>query len=105
MKAADLRDVVNGVDRVLHEPARLLIAALLYPVEDADFLFLLRESRLTKGNLASHLARLEEAGYLVVRKGYQGRVPHTDYRLSAAGRAAFQSYREQLRRTVGRLPR
>ena len=103
--AADLRDAVNSVDRVLHEPARLLLAALLYPVEDADFLFLLRESGLTKGNLASHLARLEEAGYLVVRKGYQGKIPHTDYRLSAAGRAAFRSYRDQMRRTLGRLPR
>ena len=103
--AGDLRDAVNSVDRVLHEPARLLLTALLYPVEDADFLFLLRESGLTKGNLASHLARLEEAGYLVVRKGYQGRIPHTDYRLSAAGRAAFRSYREQMRRTLGTLPR
>lgn len=103
--AGDLRDAVNSVDRVLHEPARLLLAALLYPVEDADFLFLLRESGLTKGNLASHLARLEEAGYVVVRKGYQGKIPHTDYRLSAAGRAAFRSYREQMRRTLGRLPR
>lgn len=103
--AAELRDAVSSVDRVLHEPARLLLAALLYPVEDADFLFLLRESGLTKGNLASHLARLEEAGYVVVRKGYQGKVPHTDYRLSAAGRAAFRSYREQMRRTLGRLPR
>jgi DNA-binding HxlR family transcriptional regulator len=103
--AGDLRHAVNSVDRVLHEPARLLLAALLYPVEDADFLFLLRESGLTRGNLASHLARLEEAGYLVVRKGYQGRVPHTDYRLSAAGRAAFRAYRDQMRRTLGRLPR
>ncbi len=102
--ASDLREVV-GVDRVLHEPARLLLAALLYPVDGADFLFLLRESGLTKGNLASHLARLEEAGYVVVRKGYQGRVPHTDYRLSAEGRAAFRSYREQMRRALRRLPR
>jgi len=102
--AGDLRDVV-GVDRVLHEPARLLLAALLYPVEDADFLFLLSESGLTKGNLASHLAKLEEAGYLVVTKGYQGKVPHTDYRLSAAGRSAFRSYRDQMRRTLGKLPR
>ncbi len=103
--AGDLRDAVNSVDRVLHEPARLLLAALLYPVEDADFLFLLRESGLTRGNLASHLARLEEAGYVVVRKGYQGRVPHTDYRLSAEGRTAFRSYRDQMRRALKRLPR
>jgi DNA-binding HxlR family transcriptional regulator len=101
----DLRDVVNGVDRLLHEPARLLLAALLYPVEDADFVFLLRESGLSKGNLASHLAKLEEAGYVHVAKGYQGRVPHTDYQLTAAGRAAFRAYREQMRRTLGKLPK
>ena len=102
--ANDLRAVV-GVDRILHEPARLLLAALLYPVEGADFLFLLRESGLTKGNLSSHLAKLEEAGYLVVTKGYQGRVPHTDYRLTDEGREAFRLYRERMRRALRRLPR
>jgi DNA-binding HxlR family transcriptional regulator len=102
--ANDLRDVV-GVDRVLHEPARLLLAALLYPVEAADFLFLLRESGLTKGNLSSHLARLEEAGYVVVKKGYQGKVPHTDYRLTNDGREAFRAYRDQMRRALRNLPR
>ena len=100
----DLRDVV-GVDRVLHEPARLLLAALLYPVEGADFLFLLRESGLTKGNLSSHLAKLEEAGYVVVTKGYEGRVPHTDYRMTDDGRQAFRSYRDQMRRALKKLPR
>ena len=102
--ADDLRDVV-GVDRVLHEPARLLLAALLYPVEGADFLFLLRESGLTKGNLSSHLVKLEEAGYVVVTKGYEGRVPHTDYRMTDDGRTAFRSYRDQMRRALKKLPR
>jgi DNA-binding MarR family transcriptional regulator len=102
--ADDLRDVVD-VDRVLHEPARLLLVALLYPVEDADFLFLLRESGLTRGNLSSHVAKLEEAGYVVVTKGYQGKVPHTDYRLTDEGRAAFRAYRERLKKTLKRLPR
>jgi len=102
--AGDLRDVVS-VDRVLHEPARLVLVALLYPVEDADFLFLLRESGLTRGNLSSHLAKLEEAGYVVVAKGYQGKAPHTDYRLTGAGRTAFRSYRDQMQRALKKLPR
>lgn len=102
--AVDLRDVV-GVDRVLHEPARLVLVALLYTLEDADFLFLLRESGLTKGNLSSHLAKLEEAGYVVVTKGFQGKVPHTDYRLTDDGRAAFRAYRDQMRRALKKLPR
>lgn len=102
--AGDLREVV-GIDRVLHEPARLVLVALLYPLEDADFVFLLRESGLTKGNLSSHLAKLEEAGYVVVTKGYQGKVPHTDYRLTDDGRAAFRAYRDQMRRALKKLPR
>ena len=102
--AGDLREVV-GIDRVLHEPARLVHVALLYPLEDADFLFLLRESGLTKGNLSSHLAKLEEAGYVVVTKGYRGKVPHTDYRLTDHGRAAFRAYRDQMRRALKKLPR
>jgi DNA-binding MarR family transcriptional regulator len=102
--ADELRGVVD-VDRVLHEPARLLLVALLYPVEDADFLFLLRESGLTRGNLSSHIAKLEEGGYVAVTKGYQGRVPHTDYRLTDEGRAAFRAYREQMKRTLRKLPR
>jgi DNA-binding MarR family transcriptional regulator len=100
----DLRGVVS-VDRVLHEPARMLLTALLYPVEAADFLFLLRESGLTKGNLSSHLAKLEEAGYVVVAKGYAGRVPHTEYRMTDEGREAFRSYRDRMRRALRKLPR
>jgi DNA-binding transcriptional ArsR family regulator len=102
--AADFRDVVS-VDRVLHEPARLLIAGLLFPVESADFLFLLRETQLTKGNLSSHLVKLEEAGYIAIEKGYLGKVPHTVCRLTKAGRVAFRAYRDQMGKALSRLPR
>ncbi len=101
--ANDLRDI-HDLDRVLHEPARRVIAALLYPVASADFVFLLRETGLSKGNLASHLAKLEAAGYIVVTKGYEGRVPHTDYALTQDGRAAFSSYRERMRSALDKLP-
>ena len=101
---AEFRNVVS-VDRVLHEPARLMIAGLLFPVESADFLFLVRETRLTKGNLSSHLARLEEAGYVVIEKGYLGKVPHTVCRLSKAGRTAFRAYRAQIEKALRHLPR
>ncbi len=100
---SDLDDV-KSLDPVLHAPARLMIAALLYPVASADFVFLLRETGLSKGNLATHLARLEAAGYIVVTKGYEGRVPHTDYALTQGGRHAFRTYREQMRRALDRLP-
>lgn len=94
---------VLDIDRTLHEPARLLIAALLYNVEEADFLFLLNESGLTKGNLSSHLARLEESGYVAVEKGYRGKIPRTLARLTPQGRAAFESYRRNLKSVVAGL--
>jgi DNA-binding transcriptional ArsR family regulator len=87
---------LSDLDRVIHEPARLLLVALLSAVDSADFLFLLKESGLTKGNLSVHLTRLEEAEYLTVKKTFRGKIPHTDYRLSPKGRAAFEEYRKQM---------
>jgi DNA-binding HxlR family transcriptional regulator len=87
---------LSDLDRVIHEPARLLLVALLSSVESADFLFLLKESRLTKGNLSVHLSRLEEAGYLRVDKTFRGKIPHTEYRLTPQGKSAFDQYRKNL---------
>ncbi len=98
-----VRELTN-IDRVMHEPARLIIVTILYAVESADFTYLLRETGLTKGNLSSHLTRLEEAGYLVVEKRFRGRIPQTLCQLTEAGREAFRNYREQLRRAVASLP-
>src|SRR5271157_3569705 len=64
---------LSELDRVIHEPARLTLVALLSSVESADFLFLLKESGLTKGNLSVHLSRLDEVGYLQVEKTFRGR--------------------------------
>ena len=93
--SGSLQDL-SGVDRVIHEPARLMLVALLSSVESADFLFLLKESALTKGNLSVHLSRLEEAGYLRADKTFQGKIPHTEYSLTAKGRTAFNEYRKKL---------
>ena len=60
------------LDRMIHEPARLALMALLYKAEEADFLYLLRESGLTKGNLQSHLARLESGDYVAIEKSFVG---------------------------------
>ncbi len=91
------------LDRMIHEPARLAVMALLYGAEEADFLFLLRESGLTKGNLQSHLARLEEGGYVAVDKGFVGKIPRTVCRLTPVGRLAFKRYRRDLKKLAGRL--
>ncbi len=96
----NLRDL-GDVDRVIHEPGRLVIVALLYAVESADFLYLLRETGLTKGNLSAHLTRLEQAGYIVIEKSFRGKIPQTICRLTEAGRTAFENYRQQMKRIVG----
>ncbi len=87
---------LSGLDRVIHEPARLTLVALLSSVESTDFLFLLKESGLTKGNLSVHLSRLEEAGYIKTEKTFRGKIPHTEYRLTPKGKSAFDQYRKSL---------
>jgi DNA-binding transcriptional ArsR family regulator len=87
---------IAELDRVIHEPGRMMIIALLAAVEECEFLFLLRETELNKGNLSSHLTKLEEAGYVEVRKTFRGKVPQTLLRLTASGRAAFDAYRSRL---------
>jgi len=87
---------VTDLDRVIHEPARLLLVALLASVKEADFLWLQRESGLTKGNLSSHLVRLEEAGYVAVQKTFKGKIPLTVLRLTRTGKTAFDLYKKQM---------
>jgi DNA-binding HxlR family transcriptional regulator len=87
---------ISSLDRMIHEPARLMIMALLSSVESADFLFLLKESGLSKGNLSVQLSRLEGAGYLQIEKTFRGRIPHTEYRLTKKGRSAFDEYRKSI---------
>lgn len=87
---------ITGLDRIIHEPARLTIVALLSSVKSADFLFLLKESGLTKGNLSVHLSKLEEAGYIQVEKTFRGKIPHTEYQITPKGKSAFDQYRKSL---------
>ncbi len=96
---ADPRRLLE-LDRTIHEPARLAIVSILSVADRADFLFLLRETGLTKGNLNAHMTRLEETGYVAVEKTYRGKIPQTIYRLSDAGRSAFAAYRRQLREAI-----
>lgn len=93
------REVVD-IDRVIHEPARLALVSILATVKEADFLYLRRETGLTKGNLSSHLSKLEEAGYVEIEKTYKGKLPLTICRLSEAGEKAFETYRAQMRRLM-----
>jgi DNA-binding transcriptional ArsR family regulator len=81
-----------SIDRLIHEPARLMIMTVLYAVSEADFIYLQNECGLTQGNLSSHLAKLEEAKYVDVEKKFKGKYPLTICSLTSKGRKAFEEY-------------
>ena len=93
--SADIQPIAD-IDRLVHEPARLMILAVMYVVESADFLFLMRQTGLTRGNLSSHMSKLEDVGYLAIKKEFVGKTPRTLLRLTEEGREAFQSYRQSM---------
>ena len=84
------------LDKTIHEPARLQLMAQLYVVDEADFIFLMRQTGLTWGNLSSHMSKLEEARYIEVRKEFQDKKPRTILRMTDEGREAFDQYRATL---------
>jgi len=91
---------IADIDRVIHEPGRLMIVALLSAVAQADFLYLQHETGMNKGTLSSHISRLEETGYVAVVKTYRGKVPQTLLSLTATGHRAFEQYRRQLKEAL-----
>jgi DNA-binding HxlR family transcriptional regulator len=80
------------LDRLIHERMRLAIVSALAVNESLSFNELKRLLDTTDGNLSVHARKLEEAGYIVCTKTFEGRVPRTDYRLSDAGRRALERY-------------
>jgi DNA-binding MarR family transcriptional regulator len=98
----DLRPI-EQLDPAIHAPARLLILAFLGAIDSADFTFLLTQTGLTRGNLSTHISRLEEAGYVEVKKEFVDRIPRTLYNLTSAGRIAINQYRENMRLVIDQL--
>ena len=96
--APDVRAILE-LDRVIHEPARLAIVAVLATAE-ADFRYLESVLGLSKGTLSTHMAKLADAGYVEVTKQFLAQRPNTSYRLTDRGRAAFDAYRAALARDV-----
>jgi DNA-binding MarR family transcriptional regulator len=88
---------------MVHEPARLLILTNLFVVESADATWLVQQTGLTWGNVASHLAKLEQSGYVTVAKSFKGRKPRTTLSLTEAGRQALLDYRERMLGTLSPL--
>ena len=93
----------DDLDLIVHSPARLKILTVLKEVESADFLFILRQTRLTRGNLSSHLSKLETAGYVTITKEFVDKIPHTLIQLTDKGKTALERYRQQMLQTLERL--
>ncbi len=85
------------LDRLIHEPSRYHIMAVLTVAASADFLFLERQTGLTRGNLSSHLSKLEAAGYIQIDKEFADKKPHTMLALTKEGTKAFEEYRKRMK--------
>jgi DNA-binding MarR family transcriptional regulator len=83
-------------NRLIHEPGRLAVLAVLNAVEEADFQFVLNQTGLTRGNLSSHTSKLEAAGYVDIERTYVGKMPRTVYRLTDIGQEALEAYRRHM---------
>jgi DNA-binding HxlR family transcriptional regulator len=99
-RVADAREALNALDEMIHQKARLGIMSTLLALGEADFKLLKETLALSDGNLSTHLALLEERGYVAVRKEFVRRKPHTTYSPTEEGRAAFQRYLAALERIV-----
>ncbi|MBE9478328.1 MAG: transcriptional regulator [Chloroflexi bacterium] len=98
----DLRPI-EEIDPAIHAPARLMILAYLSVIDSADFTFLLNQTGLTRGNLSSHMGKLEEAGYVQVTKEFVERIPRTLYQLTEPGRKAIARYKENMQQVLEEL--
>ena len=87
-----------ALDRLVHEPGRLAILTVLSAVKEADFVFLQRTTGLTKGNLSSHLSKLEDAQLVTLDKSFVRKKPHTSISLTALGRRRIKEHWDQLDR-------
>jgi DNA-binding transcriptional ArsR family regulator len=87
-----------SVDRLIHEPSRLAILSALLACAEADFRYLLSVTGLSKGNLSSHLSKLEGGDLVEVEKGYEGKIPWTRARLTPEGRARVEAHWKDLER-------
>jgi len=92
---------LTGLDTIIHAPARLAILTSLSAVQEADFVFLLKQTGLTRGNLSAHLSKLEAVDYVKVEKKFVHRIPRTLLSLTDNGRRAFDDYRKQLNSALG----
>ena len=95
---------IPDIDGFIHEPARLRLLPFLSVLERADFVYLLRESGLSKGNLSVQMTKLHEAGFVDVEKRFVDNRPRTTYSLTAGGRRSLRAYKRTLVELLSALP-
>ena len=96
VRGAAAQPVPASLDRLIHERIRLGIVSALAINDSLSFNDLKRVLKTTDGNLSVHARKLEEAGYIRCTKFFEGRIPHTEYQLSPAGRTALEQYLKQM---------
>jgi DNA-binding MarR family transcriptional regulator len=99
----DPLSLITGIDRTIHAPARLSILACLAAVRTGDFTFLLNQTGLTRGNLSVNLGKLEEAGYVSIKKEFVEKIPRTLIQLTAKGRKALKGYCREMQFVIDNL--
>ncbi len=85
------------LDPLLHSELRLAIMSLLVSLEEADFVYIRKQTQATAGNLSVQLDKLAAAGYIIVSKGFEGKKPRTLCRITETGTNAFTNYVEALK--------
>ncbi len=92
------------IDKIIHEPSRYEIMSILYVIEETNFVFLLRQTEFSRGNLSTHLTKLRNAGFIAIHKEFIKNKPHTSISLTESGRKAFEQYRTLMKQTLDSLP-
>jgi DNA-binding transcriptional ArsR family regulator len=92
------------INKLIHEPARLIILTNLYIVEKADYIYLMRQTGMSMANLSAHLGKLEAAGIVSIQKSFKGKKPYTTISLNEDGRAIFREYRSMIEKVFDDLP-
>lgn len=95
---------LTEIDPIIHASARLMIMTYLYVVESVDYVFLMRMTGLSWGNLSTHISKLEDAGYIEIEKEFRGKKPHSTIKLTGHGRSAFKDYKKSMQGVLNNLP-
>lgn len=95
---------LSEIDNLIHAPSRLQVMTYLYVVDSIDFVYLKRLTGMSWGNLSTHLTKLEEGGYISIKKSFKDKKPHTLIQLTEVGREAFRRYKDDMQQMLGNLP-